>query len=957
MPPLKKVSKIDFLAGFYQHVDKGVWSEGIDIYQSGKVLAVGNFQNLVSCRVEAAPGTFVEVRLKLHPSGKVIQWMECTCKKNRSHSYFCEHIAAFLLHIDQEQGDFFRHLDSKMPFSAPGQIKTKAANKTAKKIKKDTNNNAPTITASSPSLLDHLHGSIIDASLNEKTGRIKLRIEIKAGKSNVYELSIDDSAQFLAKNQDNEVWTKTSQALHCQKEEAELATFISVDPLQEKITCEKVVVIKLRNRSKILHSADWETRIHKLRRVAKAESKTTKSRPANCLVLNLKTYVKYLGANHFYLPGFGYFPLTNTPTSTEWQELALSRVFRNDEAAKLAMTNFAFFLAISPVFLDEIADSCFLRETLVLKKIKVIREQENFFHLAPYYQSSTLEVPMAELVACAKNGRRRFYRSGQAWIKIPDFVLYHNWVLDEGDTLIRVDRLGLIRLRACLGDFDQFVGSTKLLETLRSKIDYEGNIEPPPLSLSNLKLRSYQNQGFKWFWWLYCNELHGLLADEMGLGKTHQAMALLTAIQQHLADKGLQTKEHRFLVICPTTVLNHWHDKISEFAPNLKALVYHGSRRSQSLSQLDTPYETLVTSYGVLLRDIKKLEETNWQAIILDEAHFVKNNNTATYRAACRLNSRIRICLTGTPMENHLGELKNLFDFLAPGFLGSDEYFKRHFITPIENDQDRQKEQLLQKLIYPLKLRRRKADVLDDLPNKTEDIRHCELSEEQRRLYQQVLAQKANSMVSNLQNETKPIQYLHVFAILQLLKQICNHPALLTKGATHHDGYSGKFELLKELIAEALDSGNKIVIFSQYVNMLAFIKAYCDEQGIGAVVLSGKTRDRGKVIESFQNNPNIKIFIGSLLAGGLGIDLTAASVVIHYDRWWNPSKENQATDRVHRIGQKKYVQVFKLVTKSSLEEKIDQLIRKKQDSFSKFLEEDADLFAKLSRHELIELLQ
>ena len=253
-------------------------------------------------------------------------------------------------------------------------------------------------------------------------------------------------------------------------------------------------------------------------------------------------------------------------------------------------------------------------------------------------------------------------------------------------------------------------------------------------------------------------------------------------------------------------------------------------------------------------------------------------------------------------------------------------------------------------------MRRTKQQVLTDLPSKIEDIRHCGLSKRQSDLYQEVIAMRARPLVDQLSNDSMPVPYLHVFSILQLVKQICDHPSLVTPGSDAMVLESGKFELLKELVSEAIDSGNKIVIFSQYVGMINIIARWLQLTGIGFETLTGQTRNRGDVIQRFQTDPDKKVFVGSLLAGGVGIDLTAASVVIHYDRWWNASKENQATDRVHRIGQKKFVQVIKLVTRGTLEEKIDALIASKQELFKNFLEKDEEIFKTLTRKELIELL-
>ena len=435
----------------------------------------------------------------------------------------------------------------------------------------------------------------------------------------------------------------------------------------------------------------------------------------------------------------------------------------------------------------------------------------------------------------------------------------------------------------------------------------------------------------------------------MGLGKTHQAMSLLTGIQT-------EVKQPRFLIVAPTTVLDHWEDKIEQYCPNLRAMKFHGPKRSQGFSIFLEKHQTMITSYGVLLRDLKHLSKIEWDAFILDEAHFVKNQDTATYRAVCRIKARIRVCLTGTPMENHLGELKNIFDFLIPGYLGSNDYFKKQFIGPIENEKSVEAELKLQKLIHPFKMRRTKNNVLKDLPEKVEDVRHCELSDEQVKMYRDLLAMKARPLIEQLQEDGQAVPYLHVFATLTLLKQICDHPALLMKGTDYREVTSGKFELFKELLDEALGSDHKIVVYSQYLGMIKIFEAYLKEMGVGYGILTGQTRNRGKVIERFQTDPECKVFCGSLMAGGIGIDLTAASVVIHYDRWWNASKENQATDRVHRIGQNKNIQVLKLVTRGTLEEKIDILINSKRDLFERFMDRDEEIFRKLGRDQLIDFL-
>lgn len=945
--------KADLLEHFYEHLTEEDWLEGVDLYQAGRVVSVQNFNSLVTGKVTSFTSSSVEVRLKTHPSGRVIQWIECTCKKNRTHGYYCEHIAAFMIHIEREKGTFIKNLDFKMPLKPPSLPKRRK--KTPTSLPASSKPNASKKGASQ-TLLNHLKGSIQKVSLANKGPSIKIKIEIKPGTMTNYTLDVDASAQFLENQKNLESYASDVKSLKVSSEPVKLGTRIYSSG-EEKITAERVAALRLKAKptedpSEALGFKSFygEYSLYQ----GSAETLQT----SWYLFIPIKSANKLIGKDWFFVPKSGYHPLDRSAQKSDWYELPLSKTFKDDEAAKFLQSGFAGYAQTSSIWLDSSLKQPDVRELSSISEVKIHTEEDGWFHLDPTYGLGDSSISMVDLLIHAKKKKRKFIKTGDSWLKIPDFITQHDWNVAEDEQMIKVDALGLMRLKASLGDFDHFVGSKQILEKIRNQVEYNDSRPIPSLSHTKLNLRSYQLDGLKWFWWLFQNQLHGLLADDMGLGKTHQAMGLMSAIQKVTLDSETDKQQTpKFLVICPTTVLDHWDDKVLEFAPNLRPLKYHGPKRISKYQMLNSSHDTLITSYGVLLRDIKKLCERKWAAIILDEAHYVKNNNTATYRAACRLDAGIRICLTGTPMENHLGELKNLFDFLVPGYLGSDEYFKKHFILPIEQDKSAETELALQKLIHPLKLRRGKKQVLEDLPEKIEDIRHCSLSNEQIKLYRDVINLKAKPLLNQLSDDQATVPYIHVFAILQMLKQVCNHPALLKDGSNYTKHESGKFELLKGIISEALDSDNKIVIFSQYVGMIKIIEQYCLDQNIEAVSITGQTRNRGKIIERFQKDPNVKIFIGSLLAGGVGIDLTAASVVIHYDRWWNASKENQATDRVHRIGQKKFVQVMKLVTKGTLEEKIDKMISKKQSMFTKFLDQDEEIFKSLTRKDLIELLQ
>lgn len=332
----------------------------------------------------------------------------------------------------------------------------------------------------------------------------------------------------------------------------------------------------------------------------------------------------------------------------------------------------------------------------------------------------------------------------------------------------------------------------------------------------------------------------------------------------------------------------------------------------------------------------------------------------------------VKIGLTGTPIENALGELKTLFDLVLPGYLGADRAFHERYERALVTvgagmKENRARLAELRRLISPFVLRRLKSTVLDELPEKIEDLRRCELTPEQVALYRQVLETRAKPLVRQLQKDHgKPLPYLHIFAVLNLLKQICDHPALVSGELENFERHaSGKWELYAEILRESLDAGEKVVVFSQYLGMLELMARYLDQleldgRKIGYARLQGSTRaeERGQMIERFNSDPDCRVFLASLKAGGTGIDLVGGSVVIHYDRWWNAAREDQATDRVHRIGQRRVVQVFKLVTEGTLEERIAAIIEQKRDLLDTVVQEDDPTLSKLfDRSQLLELLR
>lgn len=469
-------------------------------------------------------------------------------------------------------------------------------------------------------------------------------------------------------------------------------------------------------------------------------------------------------------------------------------------------------------------------------------------------------------------------------------------------------------------------------------------------------LREYQTNGLKWLWSLHHRGLAALLADDMGLGKTHQALAYLSSI--YSVPKAKRAGVPSSLVVAPTSVIAAWLQKLKKYPTGLKYHVYHGAGRKLPPNDVDI----VLTTYGILHRE-PELRNREWHSVMLDEAQAIKNATTISARAARALKCKFRIAMTGTPVENQATDLWSLMEFLLPGYLGSLPRFKRLYGFGRELPSDVQT-QALRRLISPFLLRRSKSQVLKELPEKTEEVVQCEMTAAQRKAYRMILTSaEAEKARANLSAGGK-VDYANVLSVLTRLKQVCDHPRLadLTSGKirkleTVNPFESGKWDTLNEIIDEATGSSLKVVIFTQYLGMMDLIGQFLKTKNIGYTELRGDTQDRGARLDRFQNDPSCQVFICSLLAGGLGIDLTSASVCIHYDRWWNPAKENQATDRLHRYGQTRGVQVFKLQVPGSVEDRIASIIQSKTELSGALIEESSTGLKVFSRTELLQLLQ
>jgi superfamily II DNA or RNA helicase len=432
----------------------------------------------------------------------------------------------------------------------------------------------------------------------------------------------------------------------------------------------------------------------------------------------------------------------------------------------------------------------------------------------------------------------------------------------------------------------------------------------------NAVLRPYQQDGLAWLQFLTTHDLAGVLADDMGLGKTVQTLAHI------LTEKAAGRLGRPALVVAPTSMMNVWKSEAAKFAPTLKVLLSHGTDRKKSFERIGES-DLVLTTYALLGRDEEELKKHKWHLIILDEAQNIKNAKTKAAAIASELTANHRLCLTGTPLENHLGELWSLFNFLLPGFLGEERSFRERYRTPIEREGDSARRNFLARRIKPFLLRRTKAEVAKDLPPKTEITREVDITGAQADLYETVRVAMDKRVRDEIAAHGIAKSHIIVLDALLKLRQICCDPRLVKSSAvsTKKTPPSAKLELLLEMLDELLEEGRSILVFSQFTSMLALIEAELVERKIKYVKLTGETRDRETPVQKFQRG-EIKLFLISLKAGGTGLTLTAADTVIHYDPWWNPAVENQATDRAHRIGQTKPVFVYKLVARGTVEEKI-----------------------------------
>lgn len=460
----------------------------------------------------------------------------------------------------------------------------------------------------------------------------------------------------------------------------------------------------------------------------------------------------------------------------------------------------------------------------------------------------------------------------------------------------------------------------------------------------NAELRDYQHDGLNWLNFLDDFNFGGCLADDMGLGKTIQIIAFILSQREK---RGHTTN----LIVVPTSLLFNWQEEISRFAPSVKVLLHYGADRPKATAHM-SEYEVVLTTYGMLLSDIKFLKDFNFNYVFLDESQVIKNPNSERYKAARLLQSRNRIVLTGTPVENSTFDLYSQLSFACPGLLGSKQYFKDIYAIPIDKFEYSKRAMELQQKIKPFILRRTKKQVAKELPEKTETVIYCEMNTEQRKIYDAYEKELREFVAANDDDDLNK-NSMHVLTGLTRLRQICNSPVLMK------EGYSGENAVKIEILTEQIlgkSKDHKILVFSQFVGMLDLIKAELEQHNIGYEYLTGQTKDRGEKVTHFQNNEDIRVFLISLKAGGVGLNLTQADYIYLVDPWWNPAAENQAIDRSYRIGQTKNVIAIRMICSNTVEEKILTLQKKKKQLAQNLLTTDGKKLQGLSKQDLMDLL-
>ncbi|MGI8889263.1 MAG: SNF2-related protein [Chthoniobacterales bacterium] len=584
----------------------------------------------------------------------------------------------------------------------------------------------------------------------------------------------------------------------------------------------------------------------------------------------------------------------------------------------------------------------------VTPTIEIVRSGEDWFELKYSVATATgAGISLTEV--------QRLLRSGQTQTRLTNgkMAVLDPHALDDFEEVLRdVDprqhQPGVYRLHkvqaAYLTNTAEEIGARLVgaVQALASPDETERTMEK--LGSLATQLRDYQRVGVAWLSALAAQQLGGILADEMGLGKTVQTLALLR----------LQRGGGPSLIVCPTSLLSNWARESARFTPELKVLVIDGPDRSRKIARL-AEYDLCLTSYGLLRRDAELYEKLSFSTVVLDEAQHIKNPDTQNAQAAFSLRARHRFVLTGTPMENSVRDLWSLMNFAVPGYLGSRNDFRERYEKPLSSGPEPALQRRLARRLRPFLLRRRKAEVARELPQKIEQVLPCELGARQRATYDVILREIQQGLGTSKENDGAT--RMKMLTGLLRLRQTCCDLRLLGLSPDDTQEPSAKLDLLDELLQEIIDGGHRVLIFSQFVKMLDLLRERLIANEVNFCYLAGLTKNRQEEVDRFQSDATIPVFLISLKAGGVGLNLSAADTVIHFDPWWNAAVEAQATDRAHRIGQTRVVTSYKLIARDTVEEKILSLQKRKRDMAGVLLETEEPLMTGLTTADLTELLQ
>jgi hypothetical protein len=578
-----------------------------------------------------------------------------------------------------------------------------------------------------------------------------------------------------------------------------------------------------------------------------------------------------------------------------------------------------------------------------------IKEDNDWFDINAIVYFGIHPVPFISLKQHILHKKREF--------SLPDgtiAIIPEKWFSQYGSLFSLADSSKMLKLKkhhiGLIADLAlDGIANITLQRKLEKLNDFENIADTQmPLHFKG-ELRSYQKAGYNWFSFLRQYNFGGCLADDMGLGKTIQTLAMLQKLKE---EDELNNTHSTSLIIMPTSLIYNWLNEAQKFTPKLKILAHTGSARNKDVSHF-IKYDIIITTYGITRVDVNEMQNFYFNYVILDESQNIKNPASKSFKSVRQLKSRHKLILSGTPVENSVGDLWTQLTFLNPGLLGTQAFFNEEYVQAIEKRKDEDKAKKLQAIIKPFVLRRTKEQVAEELPAKTEQIFYCDMSEDQASYYEKTKSAYRNDLLSSMDDGSYAKKQVQLLQGLTALRQLANHPRMIDE---HYASDSGKFENVVHTLDNVLKGGHKVLIFSQFVKHLSIFRNHFEKEQIPFAYLDGATKNRGEIVSEFQQNQDLKVFLISIKAGGVGLNLTQADYVFILDPWWNPAVEQQAIDRSHRIGQDKKVFIYKFIAKDTVEEKILALQNRKKRLASSLITTEESFFKSLSKEDIREIL-